>query len=423
MSSFIKTVYLFLAVVLIGFGVSCLEKPTNPFNTEIADFPTPPNNIRVSVGDRVVTMTWLHPDVGTVMEFKIYRQDSTNLTFRNIGSTEGLSYSDRNLNNNQEYRYQISAVGVDGLEGKPSEVVSAVPAIFGVLINSGQEFTNSRNVSLSLTAPAITTLVRVSNDSLFSNSQFQTFSRLMNWTLSRIDGPKAVFVKFRDAQDRETDEPYSDAIILDTRATIRQVLHDGVTRILTPADTIHFMIIADEPGGNALVNVNGVQSGINLFDNGTNGDLVPDDGTYEVDYVIPTGPEVESTLVVGQFVDRVGNVAPNLVSSSGRITIRRPPTPVKLIAVEPLIGSSRALNLFWSVNSDADFANYRIFRSLTPGVDTEEPLVTILQNQATIAYRDSTLAANTTYHYRIYVYDVTGLFFGSNELGGTTNPN
>ena len=135
----------------------------------------------------------------------------------------------------------------------------------------------------------------------------------------------------------------------------------------------------------------------------------------------PTGPEAEETLVFGRFTDRAGNRSVNLAAPS-RITIRNPPKPVNLIAVEPVAASSRSLNLFWSINSDPDFANYRIFRARTPGVSPESGLVTIFQNRNTTSFTDSTLSRNTTYYYRVYVYDVTGLFFGSNERSGTTNP-
>jgi len=180
-------------------------------------------------------------------------------------------------------------------------------------------------------------------------------------------------------------------------------------------------LFAGEPGGRAFADINNIQLGNELFDDGTRGDRQAADGIYETDYFVPNGPEAEETLVTGRFTDRAGNVARNFAAAS-RVTIRKPPKPVNLIAVEPVANSSRKLNLFWSINSDPDFAHYRIFRATTPGVSAESPLVTILQNRNTLNHTDSTLARNTTYYYRVYVYDITGLFFGSNEKSGTTNP-
>jgi len=414
--------YIFLVFLFTTLQTNCVDKPTDPTKLSLDDFPAPPINVKAAMGDRVVALTWTHPDVANITRFNIYRQDSTNQNFRIVGSTQNLSFSDNNLQNNLEYRYKISAVAVNGLEGSGSAIVSAVPSIYSVLINLGQTFTNSRAVSLSLTAPASTILVMISNDdSLFTNSQWEAFASQKNWILLPDDGERTVFVKFRDAQDRETIGPHFDNIILDTQAVIREIFHNAGNRVLTPADTIHFAMVTDEAGGRASVDLNNVRLGIELFDNGSNGDALPNDGVYEGDFVIPTGPEVESTLVVGNFTDRAGNVAAELNAPS-RVTIRRPPRAVELIEVAPVISSSNSLNLFWSRNSDTDFANYRIYRSLIPGVDNTSPLVTIIQNQATVSFTDSTLVPNTTYYYRVFVFDVTGLFTRSNEKSGTTNP-
>jgi len=411
-----------LLLFSVFFLVSCQEKPENPVNFSRPDFPVPPTNIIISQGDRTLGLSWTHPNPETVANFKIFRQDSVTGTFRNVGTTSSTSFVDSNLQNNIEYRYRVSSVGVNGLEGLRSEVITGIPGIFSILINSGFQFTSSRVVNLTFGAPPRTRLMQISNDSLFTNAEWINFNPSVNWTLTSMDGLKTVYARFRDTRDQETLEPVSDSILLDTSAKIRQLAHDAATRILSPADTVHFVMVTNEPQGVASVDINNVQSGVDLFDDGTNGDRVPDDGVYEVDYIIPTGPEVENTLVVGRFTDRAGNVAPTL-NASARLTIRRPPTPVDLIAVEPVIGSSTSLNLFWSRNFNADFANYRVYRQTTPNVTTQSPLVTIIQDREETTFRDTGLSPGTTYYYRVYVFDTTGLSFGSNERSGTTNSN
>lgn len=420
MNSIKKSIFIFFPL-LMAVTITCGKRPSNPTGIAVGEFPAPPINVKISIGDRVIGLDWGHSDLESISNFKIFRQDSSNNEFINVGSTEILSFVETNLQNNQVYRYKINAVGINGLEGKSSEIVSARPAIFSILINSGQIFTTSRVVNLSFGAPATTTLIQVSNNSLFSNSEWITFAPTMSWMLTSGQGDKKVYAKFRDADDRDSVGELKDSIILDSEAVIRSFSHNAVNRILTPADIVHFVLVAGETGGQASLNINNIQQGIKLFDDGSNGDPVANDGTYEVDYIVPTGPEAEETLVVGRFTDRAGNASANLPASS-RITIRKPPTPVNLIAVEPVANSSGSLNLFWSINSDSDFANYRIFRARTPGVSAESGLVTIFQNRNTISFTDSTLSRNTTYYYRVYVYDVTGLFFQSNERSGTTNP-
>ncbi len=420
MNSIKKSIFIFCPLLMVII-MTCGEKPSNPTGIAAGEFPSSPINVKISVGDRVIGLDWSHSDLGSISSYKIFRQDSSNQEFINVGSTDMLSFVEANLQNNQIYRYKINAVGINGLEGKSSAIVSARPAIFSILINSGQIFTTSRVVNLSFAAPSTTALIQVSNDSLFTNSEWITFAPTMSWTLTSGQGEKRVYAKFRDADDRESIGELKDSIILDSEAVIRSFSHNAVNRILTPADTVHFVLVAREAGGQASLDINRIQQGIELFDDGSNGDPVAADGIYEVDYIVPTGPEAEETLVFGRFTDRAGNAAANLAAPS-RITIRKPPKPVNLIAVEPVAASSRSLNLFWSINSDPDFANYRIFRARTPGVFTESGLVTILQNKNAISFTDSTLSRNTTYYYRVFVYDVTGLFFGSNERSGTTNP-
>ncbi len=399
---------LYLGIALL---VGCVKGPSNPVEFKGGDFPEPPISFKVSITDRVVGLSWNHAAPSQVATFRIFRQDSTNRPYRKIGFTDKFSFEDSNLQNGRQYRYKVASVGVNGLEGRQSDPVTAIPAIFSIEIGNNQEFTNTLNVLLSFGAPASTSLVQISNDSSFSGSQWVNFSSTKSWVLNIGDGVKTVYAKFRDSRDVEIVKPVDDSIILDTEATIRQFLHNGNGRILTPADTLHLVLNAGEAGGKAFVNINNVQLGIPLFDDGTNGDTVARDGIYELDYKIPTGPEVENTLVVGIFTDRAGNVATNLTASSGRVSVRRLPTPVTLLEVRPKIGSSRKLNLFWSQNFDNDFSNYRIFRSLTPGVDGNSPLVTIIQSKTTLTFTDSTLVPNTTYYYRVFVFDITGLSF------------
>ncbi len=408
-------------ITSIGIIVACSDKPNNPTTTEISDFPAVPTNVIAMVGDGMVVLTWLHPNENEINSYKIYRQDSSGAEFRNLDTTNVLKYTDSNLQNNHEFRYQISAVGANGLEGSKSTIISAVPAVYGVSINFGQEFTTIRTVTLSFTAPFTTSLIKISNDdSLFTNAQWESYVKARNWTVSENDGNKTVFVKFRNVNDSETIQPFSDSIILDTQAVILHVTEDSGGRVLTRSDTIHFSVVTEEPGGTAYVELGSVRAHITLNDNGINGDLVPDDGIYELDYIIPS-IEVEGALITGHFIDKVGNsdkfIAP------GFVTIRQAPQSVNLISVSPVISDSASLNLFWTMNTDADFANYRIFRSGSYGVNTESPLVTIIQDQATLSYADTTLIPNSSYYYRVYVFDTSGLFSGSNEVRGTTNPN
>ena len=411
-----------LLCTLVLLAQNCEERVKSPTSVDPNGFPASPTNLKALIGDGVVILSWLHNDLSSIISFNIYRADSSTTGFSKIGLSDSMTYRDSSLQNNREYFYQVTAVGNNGLESSKSATASAVPAVYGISINFGREFTTSQTVTLSFTAPPTTSLVKISNDSLFSSSQWEGYVPIKTWNLSFEDGEKAVYVKFRDALDRETFEAFSDLIILDTQAIIKDVTEDSGGRVLVASDSIHFAVVTEESAGKAWVDLQRFESGITLFDDGSNGDSIANDGIYEVDYDIPTGPEVEVALVTGHFVDRAGNAT--TLNASSRLTIRTSPRPVTLIQVAPFLGvSTTALNLFWTKNLDADFASYRIFRSGQSGVDTESPLLTIIQDQSTITLTDSTLASNRTYYYRVYVFDTTGLFSGSNVKSGTTNSN
>ncbi|MBD3287224.1 hypothetical protein GF337_00335, partial [candidate division KSB1 bacterium] len=96
---------------------------------------------------------------------------------------------------------------------------------------------------------------------------------------------------------------------------------------------------------------------------------------------------------------------------------------VYLYPPAPVGNSLTSLNISWSKNEDTDFVAYRIYRSLTAGVDSTSTLISIIDDQNSTTYEDTGLQGNTTYYYRVYVYDSSGLTRGSNEVNGTTNMN
>ncbi len=87
------------------------------------------------------------------------------------------------------------------------------------------------------------------------------------------------------------------------------------------------------------------------------------------------------------------------------------PTAVVLAGV---FTDSNNVRLSWTLNNDADFATYQIYRRTTPGVTTADQLVTIINARSTDNFTDF-VNANTVY-YRVFVFDRHGLSTGSNEV-------
>jgi len=119
--------------------------------------------------------------------------------------------------------------------------------------------------------------------------------------------------------------------------------------------------------------------------------------------------------------DRSGNMAGSN-KEKGKTNVNEPPIPVTLLTPSATGGSTTSLDLTWSKNADEDFASYRIYRSESPQpVDSTSFLVEIIANQNVTSYKDTNLKENTSYNYRVYVFDEGGKSSGSNTAIGTTN--
>jgi fibronectin type 3 domain-containing protein len=166
------------------------------------------------------------------------------------------------------------------------------------------------------------------------------------------------------------------------------------------------------------VNITEIGS-LKLFDNGSNGDAVALDGIYELDYTIPPLTEVNDATVTASFTDRAGNRAPQK-KLPFIITIANPPQTPELTA----IGSGEdQIELSWFIPYLNDFDQYRLYRSETSAVDENSHLVTSITVQNNTTYTDTDLEPGTTYYYRVYIYDRSGLSSASNTVSRKTEDN
>jgi fibronectin type 3 domain-containing protein len=95
------------------------------------------------------------------------------------------------------------------------------------------------------------------------------------------------------------------------------------------------------------------------------------------------------------------------------------PVPVTLSA-PTAVGTDR-LTIEWTVNSDTDFGEYRVYRSTSPGVTESSQFITAITNRELTYFDDSGLdTAANTYYYRVMVYDTGGKSSRSNEVSTST---
>ena len=80
-----------------------------------------------------------------------------------------------------------------------------------------------------------------------------------------------------------------------------QVLWNVDDEPLNIGDTIHFKVTVDSPGS-VIVDISTVHQSIQLYDNGTNGDPVPGDLIFELDYIIFEGDTVEAGPILARHI-------------------------------------------------------------------------------------------------------------------------
>lgn len=404
---------------ILQFMACMMNEPSNPVAVTNDMFPPAPQNIVATIGDRNIVLSWKMSDSCNISKYYIFRGDASNQESLLIDSSIVQTYTNKFLDNGVEYFYQISAINLEGYQGPRSAPIKAIPGLYSFIINNGEQYTDSISVSLTFVVPGTVSLVKISNDSLFKNAIWEPFINPRIWMLNGSDGIKTVYIKFRDELGNESSKPATNSIILDRNAHIILVTEDTNGEVKTFGDTIHFTLISNEINGSASINIGDVTRNVNLYDDGTYGDLKPYDGCYEVDYIITQDITAVNALVTGFFIDQFGNVALP-VSASGRITIKKFLNPVNVF--DPVV-DSRSIYLSWSQNNDGEFSSYRIYRSKKLGVNFNSLTIKVISDRTTNYYLDENLEYSTTYYYRVYVYDNNGQSIGSGEVSATTDPN
>ena len=92
-----------------------------------------------------------------------------------------------------------------------------------------------------------------------------------------------------------------------------------------------------------------------------------------------------------------------------------PPVPVDLD--DPSAVGADRLTLTWSMNTDTDFKEYKIYRAESPGVTEASELRDTITDRFQTFFDDTGLdTTTTTYYYRVYVFDKGGNSARSNEV-------
>ncbi len=409
-SALAKISIVIVSIFLMILSVSCdrsIRSPIAPARN--MDIPPTPFGLNAFVGDGIITLNWSIENDSSIAIYNIYRSDSITGQFRLIDSTETKAYLDTGLVNGVAYFYRVSSLNEKRFESYPSISVNAIPQVYGIIIDNNRKATNSLEVNIRIIAPEDVRYMRLADDSTFENSVWEYFDSTRVWYLSPPDGEKRVYAEFRDNDDNLTAGYYFDSITLDRIAVIDSVTENSYGSVKTAGDTINFIVYAGEIGGGAYIDIEGGPEGVDLYDNGINGDSVADDGVYSLDYIIPEGVEVVNAAITGHFTDMLGNIADGKQAAK-RINIQSSPQGVRLYDIFNITDSS--VSISWSANTDDDFSEYRMFRSDNNFEDSV--LVEIITDRNTVASNDYDLLPYTRYYYKIWTYDNFGLGSPSN---------
>lgn len=411
-----------LAVALSAAVIaSCSTETTDP----VFDNPLDPGSsldiaapeaVSVIVGNNEVRLSWQAPEGETPDRYLVLRRRldvAVAEEMKEVARVTEPRYADLQVRNNRYYAYEIAA-GVGTRFGKRTEEIQATPGLFSIALANDAPRTNQRNVQAGLSAPATVEAVQLAENAAFSGAAWRPFSSILTWSLSLGDGEKTVYARYRLNDGTESVTCF-DVIALDTHALINAVSFDGSNE-RAPGDVVHFRVETGEAEGEATIEVPSFITATPLFDDGTNGDPVAGDGSYERDITLPGGTVTTGALVRGRFTDAAGNTATAL-EATRTLTVRKPPTPIALTEATASVPPDPArVTLRWEQTLDTDFAAYRVYRSDDALVDGSDLLVATTSSRGGTESADSDVAEGRTYFYRVFVRGSSGLETGSNTL-------
>ncbi len=407
-----------IAFLFLGI-LACEHDIPSEFSVDdLPDAPAAPANVKIQVGDRVLELSWDAVGSTSISKYFIYRSITSPDSMELLDSATTTGFTDNNVQNGIRYFYEITALSTADIEGIPSPFISAIPGVYSLAINNDDDYTSSREVTINPNAPDRTTHIMLSNSEDFTTSRWRNYANSVGWELTSGDGLKTVYARFKDQEGNETTESFSDDIILDTKAEIDSFYVENFDSPYQAGETIRFIVEATETDGSATVDLGNLGT-ITPFDNGTNGDATADDGIYTYSYRIPPNTELSDAVVSASFTDRAGNQAPAAVLSS-TLTISNPPDAPTLSATG---AGETTLGLAWISKNIGDFSQFRLYRDDDSGVNENSDLIATITSQETSTFTDEELEPSTTYYYRLFIYDNSGLSASSNEISRRTLAN
>jgi hypothetical protein len=203
---------------------ACVDHFTD-FGPILPGVPGAPTSLAATAtSDTQINLTW---DTESSADYYVIYRNTTGVTTftaeMQLATTTETSYSDTDLTAETTYYYEVAGYNDNG-EGPNSDTVNATtdaatvedssptsggsntllapPTFFdgekAVSINDGERLSDSRDVVLTLKAENAVQMA-ISNSDDFSDASFISFSESYAWSITKGNGEKTVYVKFRSA--------------------------------------------------------------------------------------------------------------------------------------------------------------------------------------------------------------------------------
>lgn len=422
--------------------------------------PSPPKVLKAAAGNSTVALSWAENGENDVEGYNVYRSLSAGGGYEKINSTPVIfpSYTDHSVTNGVTYYYTVSAVDTDDEESSYAVKVRAtpqlpdtMPPVVSILLPANNQTVTNRSLFVTGTISEADARVTVNGKPAAVQKNSGTFTaygiplslgentiavtavdaagntssssiRVIYAQTARVEGtikderngnpvPNA-WVYVRDSAKEQT--LMAD---LDGSFTALNVIPGEVTITVDAYDYDRVRIDRSaSPGENIVLDI-----ALPLYPATIRGSIYDSHTTAGVGNatVIIADPKETQTLNAnanGSF--EANNVAPYqvtfTVSGAGYQTYTTtrsvtnrwtnyfyfyldplPPSPPSGFAATPAKGY---VNLAWSANSEINIANYKIYRSTTPGTGYQL-IATTYSNQ--LSYIDGNVAAGSTYYYVI----------------------
>ncbi|MBD3333184.1 hypothetical protein GF356_10070 [candidate division GN15 bacterium] len=411
MNRYITLTILVISVLLVALACEREIESKDPLRSVPEDCPRV-ISLSSALGDESASIFWELTDSSKVQRFRVYVAEGTDTVFTVWDSTSDFSYTFTSLTANRVYSVSVAPVRSTGLECDRSESVTLVVSPLSILIEDDDQFTNSRNVSIRVNTAANVTDIKLYEAPDSASAVWKPLTGTQtSFRLSDGDGLKTVYAELLFADGGRTADHLSDQITLDRTAEISSVSFAPTDSLFHPGDMITFSLDAGESDGSASVDFSGV-SRVDLYEGTT-------PGVYTRQWTVPTGFSLASDQVTGSFTDAAGNRAVEVVAPE----VLRIAASLDPVVVTVTVLSSYEVSLSWSQASTGEFLSYRIYRDTLSTVSSSSTLIAAISNRSTTSFLDDDLDENTTYYYRVYVYDTFGQVASSGVVEATTQAN